>query len=196
MTKNIVICSDGTGNTSVKGRGTNVVRLCEAVDLHGHKSNPRHVPQVAIYDDPVDSQESKAWELIPGAFGWGLRMLLSVVFGWGLSRNVKQLYMELASVYDGAADPPLGRPAERVDRFEAQSGTRGVARSIGRRRDPTAPARRRAGERYGHCSTFVTASPARSLPTKGGSEESRQYLHGLPGRVVLTGRSLFRAWLL
>ena len=27
--KNIVICSDGTGNTAVKGRGTNVFKLYE-----------------------------------------------------------------------------------------------------------------------------------------------------------------------
>jgi uncharacterized protein (DUF2235 family) len=35
--KHIVICSDGTGNTAIKGRGTNVFKLFEAVDVIGHK---------------------------------------------------------------------------------------------------------------------------------------------------------------
>ena len=38
--KNIVICSDGTGNTTIKGRGTNVFKLFEAVDVNGHRTNP------------------------------------------------------------------------------------------------------------------------------------------------------------
>jgi len=36
MPKNIIICADGTGNTTVKGRGTNVFKLYEAVDQNGH----------------------------------------------------------------------------------------------------------------------------------------------------------------
>ena len=40
MPKNIVVCSDGTGNSAIKGRGTNVFKLYEAVDLHGHEQNP------------------------------------------------------------------------------------------------------------------------------------------------------------
>lgn len=31
MSKNIVLCSDGTGNTEIKGRGTIVFKLYEAV---------------------------------------------------------------------------------------------------------------------------------------------------------------------
>ena len=34
MAKNIIICSDGTGNSDVKGRGTNVFKLFEAIDLN------------------------------------------------------------------------------------------------------------------------------------------------------------------
>ena len=33
MSKNIVLCSDGTGNSTIKDRGTNVYKLYEAVDL-------------------------------------------------------------------------------------------------------------------------------------------------------------------
>jgi uncharacterized protein (DUF2235 family) len=86
--KHIVICSDGTGNTAIKGRGTNVFKLFEAVDVHGHRSDPTLTPQVAFYDDGVGVQRWKPLKLFSGAFGWGL------------SRNVKQLYAELARVYD------------------------------------------------------------------------------------------------
>jgi uncharacterized protein (DUF2235 family) len=88
MPKNIVICADGTGNTTTKGRGTNVFKLYEAVDASGHRFPPNPTQQVAIYHDGVGTENLK-W---PRLFGG--------VFGWGLSRNVKQLYGELARVYD------------------------------------------------------------------------------------------------
>jgi uncharacterized protein (DUF2235 family) len=88
MVKNIVICSDGTGNTAIKGRGTNVFKLYEAVDLEGHKADPAKVPQIAFYDDGVGTQRLKPLAVLGGAFGWGL------------SRNVKQLYASLARTYD------------------------------------------------------------------------------------------------
>ena len=64
--KNIVICSDGTGNTAIKGRGTNVFKLFEAVDLNGHRTDPTRVPQVAIYDDGVGSSRSASSRGPPG----------------------------------------------------------------------------------------------------------------------------------
>ncbi len=82
MSKNIVICSDGTGNTAGKERGTNVFKLYEAVELNGAKR------QVAIYDEGVGTQRMKVVKLVSGAFGWGL------------SRKVKELYAELARVYE------------------------------------------------------------------------------------------------
>ena len=88
MPKNIVICADGTGNTTVKGRGTNVFKLYEAVDQNGHRFSPYPVQQVAIYHDGV------------GTEAWKWARILGGAFGWGLSRNVKQLYAELARVYD------------------------------------------------------------------------------------------------
>ena len=86
--KNIVLCSDGTGNTAVKGRGTNVFKLFEAVDLNGHKHNPSLPQQIAYYDDGVGTEQNKLLKLIGGAFGWGLE------------RNVKQLYATLCRCYD------------------------------------------------------------------------------------------------
>jgi len=46
--KNIVVCSDGTGNRDIQGRGTNVFKLFEAVDLNGHRTDPMLAPQVAL----------------------------------------------------------------------------------------------------------------------------------------------------
>jgi uncharacterized protein (DUF2235 family) len=86
--KHIVLCSDGTGNTAIKGRGTNVFKLFEAVDVIGHKDDGRQIPQIAFYDDGV------------GTEGFTLLKLLGGMAGWGLSRNVKELYTALARVYE------------------------------------------------------------------------------------------------
>ena len=88
MPKRIVVCSDGTGNTAIKGRGTNVFKLFEAVDLDSHRYDHTVTPQIAIYDDGVGSEDFKPLKLLGGATGWGL------------SRNVRHLYAELARVYD------------------------------------------------------------------------------------------------
>lgn len=86
--KNIVIFSDGTGNTAIKGRGTNVFKLYEAVDLEGHKKNQNSTPQIAFYDDGVGTGRLRVWRVLSGAFGWGL------------GRNVRQLYADLARTYN------------------------------------------------------------------------------------------------
>jgi uncharacterized protein (DUF2235 family) len=85
--KNIVICSDGTGNSAIKGRGTNVFKLFEAVDVVGHLTPSGSREQVAIYDDGVGTQKLKVFRLLAGAFGMGL------------ARNVRQLYTELSRCY-------------------------------------------------------------------------------------------------
>src|SRR5262245_11960972 len=87
MKENSVICADGTGNTTIKGRGTNVFKLYEAVDQAGHRYTPGLTPQVALYHDGVGTESVKWLRLLTGATGWGL------------SRNVKQLYGELARCY-------------------------------------------------------------------------------------------------
>jgi uncharacterized protein (DUF2235 family) len=86
--KNIVICSDGTGNSAIKGRGTNVFKVFEAVDTHGHRRDPGLVPQVTYYDDGVGTENLKYVRALAGATGWGL------------SRNVKQLYLQLVRVFE------------------------------------------------------------------------------------------------
>jgi uncharacterized protein (DUF2235 family) len=88
MAKRIVACSDGTGNTAIKGRGTNVFKLFEAVDLNGHRFDAVLTPQIAFYDDGVGTEAFKPLKIFAG------------VTGFGLSRNVRRLYKELARVYD------------------------------------------------------------------------------------------------
>jgi uncharacterized protein (DUF2235 family) len=88
MAKNIIVCSDGTGNTAVKGRGTNVFKLFEAIDLNGHRTDATLTPQVALYDDGVGTENLKPARIFSG------------ITGWGLSRNVKQLYREIVRIYD------------------------------------------------------------------------------------------------
>ncbi|HYC57486.1 MAG TPA: DUF2235 domain-containing protein [Candidatus Binatia bacterium] len=76
--KSIVLFSDGTGNSSAKLFKTNVWRMYEAVDLGPAKQNGR--PQIAYYDDGVGTSALAPLALLGGAVGWGLK------------RNVLDLY--------------------------------------------------------------------------------------------------------
>ena len=78
--KKIVLLSDGTGNGAAKRNKTNVWRLYSALDLHRND-------QIAMYDDGVGSQEFVLFKIIGGAFGWGLK------------RNVINLYKFLCRNY-------------------------------------------------------------------------------------------------
>jgi uncharacterized protein (DUF2235 family) len=86
--KNIVLCADGTGNNDIKARGTNVFKIYEAVDRHRHKKDPSAVPQIAFYDDGVGTSKFIPLRLLGGALGFGF------------TRNVKDLYTELAHSYE------------------------------------------------------------------------------------------------
>jgi hypothetical protein len=57
------------------------------VDQAGHRLDRLLMPQVALYHDGVGTEATRWFALLTGATGWGL------------SRNVKQLYGELARVY-------------------------------------------------------------------------------------------------
>jgi uncharacterized protein (DUF2235 family) len=82
MPKNIVLLSDGTGNSSAQLLKTNVWRVYESLQL----TNPS--VQVACYDDGVGTSSFKPLALLGGAFGIGLR------------RNVLRLYRFLCEHYD------------------------------------------------------------------------------------------------
>lgn len=73
MSKKIVLFSDGTGNSSAKAEKTNVWRLFQALDQ-------AKTDQIAKYDDGVGTSSNKYLAAIGGAFGWGLK------------RNVLDLY--------------------------------------------------------------------------------------------------------
>jgi len=73
VSRRIVLLSDGTGNSSAKVWRTNVWRTFESIDLSGSG-------QIAYYDDGVGSSEFKPFAIVSGAFGYGLK------------RNVLDLY--------------------------------------------------------------------------------------------------------
>jgi uncharacterized protein (DUF2235 family) len=83
MGKNIVLLSDGTGNSAAKLHKTNVWRVYRALDLSTDD-------QLAEYDDGVGTSSLRPLALIGGAFGVGL------------ARNVRHLYAFLSRNYRGA----------------------------------------------------------------------------------------------
>jgi hypothetical protein len=80
VVKKIILLSDGTGNAAGKVWRTNVWRLFQSLEL---KSSD----QIAIYDDGVGTSSFKPLAILGG------------VFGWGLKRNVLNLYKFLCRNY-------------------------------------------------------------------------------------------------
>jgi hypothetical protein len=70
MPKNIVLCSDGTGNSGGKGYNTNVWRIFNAIN---HQPRP-DFEQATFYDDGVGSQDFKFLRAVGGTFGWGISL--------------------------------------------------------------------------------------------------------------------------
>ena len=101
--KNIILCSDGTGNSGGKGHGTNVWRLFNAVDqaVPVGRDEDTEPLQIAFYDDGVGTQKFKLLKVIGGAFGFGLR------------RNIRELYTFLVNNY---------RPDDRIFLFGFSRG--------------------------------------------------------------------------
>lgn len=69
--KSIILFSDGTGNSSAKLFKTNVWRMYEAVDLGPSAEGKRD--QISYYDDGVGTSSFKPLTVLGGAFGWGLQ---------------------------------------------------------------------------------------------------------------------------
>lgn len=84
--KNILLFSDGTGNSSGKLFKTNVWRTYEALDLGINQSGK--CVQIAYYDNGVGTSKFKplAW--------------LGGIFGFGLQRNVRALYQFACRNYE------------------------------------------------------------------------------------------------
>ena len=69
--KSIILFSDGTGNSSAKLFKTNVWRMYEAIDLGPPSEGKRD--QISYYDDGVGTSSFKPLTVLGGAFGWGLQ---------------------------------------------------------------------------------------------------------------------------
>ncbi len=87
MAKNIVLLSDGTGNSAASPFKTNVWRLYQAIDIKP-PSSPDDRLQVVYYDNGVGTENFKPLAALGGAFGIGV---------W---QNVKDLYTFVCRNYD------------------------------------------------------------------------------------------------
>ena len=100
MHRNILVFSDGTGNSAGKLFRTNVWRLYKAVDLADPK-NPQEPRQFAYYDDGVGTSSFRPLALLGGAIGVGL------------ARNVRDLYAFVCRTY---------RPDDKIYAFGFSRG--------------------------------------------------------------------------
>jgi uncharacterized protein (DUF2235 family) len=89
MARKIVVLSDGTGNSSAALWRTNVWRTFDALDLSNSD-------QVAFYDDGVGTSKFKPFAIFGGAFGYGLK------------RNVIDIYKFVCRNYQSEADEIFG----------------------------------------------------------------------------------------
>lgn len=87
MVKNIVLFSDGTGNSSASPFKTNVWRLYQAIDI-APPTNPKDPQQIVYYDNGVGTENFKPIAALGGALGIGV---------W---QNVKDLYTFVCRNYD------------------------------------------------------------------------------------------------
>src|SRR5258707_14707372 len=126
MSKNIVLLSDGTGNSSSKLFKTNVWRMFQTLDLSDSGK------QVAYYDNGVGTSSFKLFAILGGVFGFGLkRNVIDIysfccrnyvkddrIYGFGFSRGAFTIRVVAAFIarmglvtYDGN-DEHLARDAE------------------------------------------------------------------------------------
>lgn len=125
--KNIVICSDGTGN-SFKRHKSNVASMVSLVATDHHKR------QVVVYDQGIGTDagrwkeiedfrrtiaDPKALHVLPGPHeSWNKlkeysELLWGLAVGYGLEANVRQMYQLLAELYE---------PGDRVFLFGFSRG--------------------------------------------------------------------------
>lgn len=99
--KKIALFSDGTSNSSSSPRKSNVWRAYQALDLsQGSK-------QVAFYDNGV------------GTSAFTPTAILGLAFGWGLARNVRQIYGFLCRTYEAGDEH---EPADEIYAFGFSRG--------------------------------------------------------------------------
>jgi len=76
MSKNIILLSDGTGNSSAALFKTNVWRLFQILDLRDPGS------QIAFYDDGVGTSSFKLFAILGGVFGFGLKRNVIAIYSF------------------------------------------------------------------------------------------------------------------
>lgn len=84
MRKNLIVCCDGTGQSSSNGVATvptNVTRLARAFDTSMEINSTSKVPQIVLYQTGIGTEEMSG-------FGTGL----SSAFGYGLDRHILEAY--------------------------------------------------------------------------------------------------------
>ena len=82
MSRNIILCADGTGNKGGFTPDSNVFKTYNAVDI---KPNPNS--QITFYDNGVGTSANKFWKSLSGALGFGFQ------------HNVRELYIFLSKNY-------------------------------------------------------------------------------------------------
>ena len=111
--KGIVLFSDGTGNSSAKLFKTNVWRMYEAVDLGPPPRGMRK--QISFYDDGVGTSAFKPLAMLGG------------IFGYGLKRNVLDIYRYACRNYRPApGQQPGEEPADGGDEIFGFGFSRGA----------------------------------------------------------------------
>jgi uncharacterized protein (DUF2235 family) len=148
VARNIILLSDGTGNSSGKLFKTNVWRVYQALDLSRHS-------QIAHYDDGIGTSAFKPLALIGGIFGWGLKRTVvdiytflcrnyvegDQIYGFGFSRGaftirvLVKFILTQGLVNEYISDDDLKRKAvqlyrefrkERVTQFRVEIVVRGL----------------------------------------------------------------------
>ena len=84
MSRNIILCADGTGNKGGYTPDSNVFKTYNAVDI---KANPNS--QITFYDNGVGTSANKYLKSLSGALGFGFQ------------QNVRDLYIFLSKNYRG-----------------------------------------------------------------------------------------------
>ena len=159
MSRTIVICSDGTGNSDT-GVPSNVKRLYDLIVQDGPL-------QVAKYDSGVGTEPRKPGESV---FGYWSEHVASLCFGEGVSQNLFELYAQLIEQYE---------PGDRVFLFGFSRGAFTVRALAGMvhvcgllRRENISQAPQAVHLYEGSEARIVQERQRRGLPPKFGPEET------------------------
>lgn len=97
--KSIILFSDGTGNSSAALFKTNVWRMYEAVDLGPAPSEQQR--QIAFYDNGVGTSALRPLALLGGVFGFGLRRNVLEIYQYACRNyNPRSLPLESSGIRD------------------------------------------------------------------------------------------------